>query len=116
MSAPDPQCPNCDGCGCMDCGSRTIHNGCVWDCPVCSPSTTHPESDAPVLADRLEDDLDEITDRYDRVREAIGRHFAQLRTNWVAVIVNDDGDLQAVDEVLDGDFVVYDGRSESGQS
>lgn len=38
MTIPDPDCRNCDGNGCMDCRTRTVHDECVNDCPTCCPS------------------------------------------------------------------------------
>jgi hypothetical protein len=44
--------------------------------------------------------------------EAIDRHFAQLHSvvDYAAIIINDDGDLQTVDEVMEGDWVIVDRR------
>ena len=47
-TAPNPDCRNCAGVGCMDCRTRTVHDECVNDCPMCCPAL--PVTSAATLA------------------------------------------------------------------
>lgn len=67
--------------------------------------------DLMIFVDDLTERVKELEAENETLKNAIRRHFAGWNsTDWVAIIVNGDEELQAVDEVMEGDDVIIDDR------
>ena len=62
------------------------------------------------MSERQTPTFDALLERLEDLHEAIGKHFLALHSvvPWTHVILNDDGELMTVDELMDGDVVVFD--------